>query len=167
MTSFLVHLSWKVKWAFLIGRCLSYICLSVNFYIFDFFSWTTGPILTTLGTDHPWLEGFQNNYSNEGGHPSPMGDNCKRVEIHWIFLKIFSRTTWPISIKLGTNHPWVKGIPNCSNEESGPLQRGDNHKDWVGSFENLLKNHWARRAHIYKKLFPIYLYIHIHIQTYI
>jgi hypothetical protein len=27
--------------------------LSVNFYIFDFFSRTTGPILTKLGTNHP------------------------------------------------------------------------------------------------------------------
>jgi hypothetical protein len=27
---------------------------SVNFYIFDFFSRTTGPILTKLGTNHPW-----------------------------------------------------------------------------------------------------------------
>ena len=23
---------------------------------------------------------------------------------------IFSRTTWPISTKLGTRHPWVKGL---------------------------------------------------------
>jgi hypothetical protein len=30
------------------------VCLSVNFYIFDFFSRTTGPILTKLGTNHPW-----------------------------------------------------------------------------------------------------------------
>ena len=28
------------------------VCLSVNFYIFDFFSRTTGPILTKLGTKH-------------------------------------------------------------------------------------------------------------------
>jgi hypothetical protein len=34
------------------------ICLSVNFYIFNFFSRTTGPILTTLGTNYPWGEGF-------------------------------------------------------------------------------------------------------------
>jgi hypothetical protein len=27
---------------------------SVNFYIFDFFSRTTGPILTKLCTNHPW-----------------------------------------------------------------------------------------------------------------
>jgi hypothetical protein len=49
--------------------------------------------------------------------------------------KIFSRTSRPIIIKLGINHPWVQGIPNCSNKGSGPLQRRDNHKNakmgWV------------------------------------
>jgi hypothetical protein len=40
----------------------------------------------------------------------------------------FSRTSRPISIKLGTKHPWVKGILNCSNKGPGPFQRGDNHK---------------------------------------
>ena len=34
--------------------------LSVNFYIFDFFSRTAGPILTKLGTNHPWGEGILN-----------------------------------------------------------------------------------------------------------
>jgi hypothetical protein len=42
--------------------------------------------------------------------------------------KIFSRTSRPVSIKLGTNHSWIKGILNCSNKGPGPLQRGDNHK---------------------------------------
>jgi hypothetical protein len=28
----------------------------------------------------------------------------------------FSRTSRLISIKLGINHPWVKGILNCSNK---------------------------------------------------
>jgi hypothetical protein len=37
--------------------------------------------------------------------------------------KIFSRTSGPISIKLGTNHPWVKGILNCSNKGPGLLQK--------------------------------------------
>jgi hypothetical protein len=47
----------------------------------------------------------------------------------FIFLKkILSITSKPISIKLYTNHPWVKGIVNCSNKGSGPLQRGDNYK---------------------------------------
>jgi hypothetical protein len=39
-------------------RLLSAVCLSVNFYIFDFFSRTTGPILTKLGTNHPGGRGF-------------------------------------------------------------------------------------------------------------
>jgi hypothetical protein len=44
-------------------------------------------------------------------------------------LKKISRTSRPISIKLGTNHPWVKGILFCSNKGPGPLQRGDDHKN--------------------------------------
>jgi hypothetical protein len=43
--------------------------------------------------------------------------------------KIFSRTSRPITIKLGINDPWVKGTLNCSNKGPGPLQRGDNHKN--------------------------------------
>jgi hypothetical protein len=35
-----------------------------------------------------------------------------------------SRTSKPISMKLSTNHPWVKGILNCSNKGTGPLQSG-------------------------------------------
>jgi hypothetical protein len=41
----------------------------------------------------------------------------------------FSRTSRPISTKLGLNHPWVKGILNCSSKGPGPLQRGDNLKN--------------------------------------
>jgi hypothetical protein len=41
----------------------------------------------------------------------------------------FSRTSRPISVKLGTNHSLVKAILNCSNEGPGLLQRGDNHKN--------------------------------------
>jgi hypothetical protein len=47
----------------------------------------------------------------------------------FILKKIFSRTSRPISIKLGINHPWVKGILNYSYKGLGPLQRGDNHKN--------------------------------------
>jgi hypothetical protein len=87
---FLAHLSWKLKWAFLIAFCPSSfcpsICLSVNFYIFDLFSRTTGPILTRLGTNDPWAEGILN-CSNEGDCPSSRGDNSKRVKIFWNFKK--------------------------------------------------------------------------------
>jgi hypothetical protein len=34
----------------------------------------------------------------------------------------FSRTSRPISIKLGTNHPYVKGIQNCPNQGPGPFK---------------------------------------------
>jgi hypothetical protein len=56
------------------------VCPSVNFYIFDFFSRTTGPILTRLGTNHLWGEGFQV-CSNEGDCLSPRGDNNESVKI--------------------------------------------------------------------------------------
>jgi hypothetical protein len=71
--------------------------------------------------------------------------------------KIFSRTSTLISITLGTNHPWVKGILNCSNKGPGPLRRGGNYKkckNGVVSFKNLLlQNHRARIDHIYMKTF--------------
>jgi hypothetical protein len=46
-----------------------------------------------------------------------------------ILKKMFSRTSRPISIKLGTNHPWVKEILDYTNKGPGPLQREDNHKN--------------------------------------
>jgi hypothetical protein len=42
-------------------------------------------------------------------------------------LKKISRTSWPVSMTLGTNHPWVKRIENCSKEGPGCFPRGDNH----------------------------------------
>jgi hypothetical protein len=46
-----------------------------------FFSRTTGPILTRLGTNHPLVKGIQV-CSNEGDILSPRGDNSKRVKIY-------------------------------------------------------------------------------------
>jgi hypothetical protein len=34
-----------------------------------------------------------------------------------------------VSIKLGTNHPWVKGIQVCSNKGLGHFQSGDHFKN--------------------------------------
>jgi hypothetical protein len=96
--------------------------------IFDF-SRTTGLILTILGTNHPWGKRIQV-YSNEGERPSPRGDNSKKNKNTTKFFKIlYSRTTRPNSIKLGTNYPWVKVIQVCSKKEPDPLQRGGNHKN--------------------------------------
>jgi hypothetical protein len=46
-----------------------------------FFSRTTGPILTKIGTNHPWGEGIQV-CSNEGDCPSPRRDDSETVKIH-------------------------------------------------------------------------------------
>jgi hypothetical protein len=67
--------------------------------------------------------------------------------------KKFSRTSRPISINVGTNHPWVKGILNCWNKGPGPFQRRDNSKNRVGSFKKNFQNHSARIGHIYSESF--------------
>jgi hypothetical protein len=46
-----------------------------------FFSRTTGPILTRLGTNHFWRKRIQV-FLKEGDSPSPRGDNSERVKIH-------------------------------------------------------------------------------------
>ena len=104
--------------------CLS-VCLSVRpsvcpsvckFLLFlTIFSLTTRPISITHGRKHSWVQGIQV-CTNEGPRPFPRGDYFEIVKTHWWKLKIFSRTTEPISTKLGTKHPWVKGIQVYSNE---------------------------------------------------
>jgi hypothetical protein len=65
--------------------------------------------------------------SNKGPVPLQRGDNQKNVKIRWGHLKIFfSRTAGPILARLGTNHPWVKGIQLYSKEGDSPSPRGDN-----------------------------------------
>jgi hypothetical protein len=93
------------------------------------FSRATGPILTRPGTNYPWRERIH--VPLKGGDSlSPRGDNSKRVKIHRKFLKIFfSRTRKPKPIKLDTNYPLVERIQVCSNKGSGPLQRGNNHRN--------------------------------------
>jgi hypothetical protein len=68
--------------------------------------------------------------SNKGPGPLQRGDNHKNVKMEWGHLKIFFyRTTGPILTRLGTNHPWVKGIQVFSSKGPDPLQRVDNHKN--------------------------------------
>ena len=95
------------------------------FYIFMFFSGTTGQISTKLGTMHPWVEGIRVCW-NEGPRLFPRGDDYEIVKIHWQNLKIFfSKTTGPISTKLGTKHPLLIRTHVHSNEGFCPFQRGD------------------------------------------
>ena len=89
---------------------------------------------TKLDTKHPWVMGIQV-CSNEGPRPFPTGDNYEIAEIHRRNLKFFfSRTTGPISNKLGTKHPWVMGIQVCSNEGPNPFPRGYNSK--IAKYKN-------------------------------
>jgi hypothetical protein len=46
-----------------------------------FFSRTTGPILTRLGTNHHLVKGIHV-CSKEGNSVSPRGDNSERVKIY-------------------------------------------------------------------------------------
>ena len=47
-------------------------------------------------------------FTNKGPSPFPRGDNKEIAKIHWRNLKIFSRTTEPMSTKLGTKHHLMK-----------------------------------------------------------
>ena len=108
----------------------SSICLSFSlksFPIFDFFSRTTGPILTKLGTKHPLVKWIQS-CSNEGPRPFPRGDNKEIVKIHWRNLNFFIRTTGPISTKLCTKHPWVMEIHVSWDECPRPFPMRDNNE---------------------------------------
>ena len=67
--------------------------------------------------------------SNEVPRPFPRGNNYEIAKIHLGNLKnVFSRTTEPISTKLGTKFPWVKGIQVYSDERLHPFPRGNNNK---------------------------------------
>ena len=99
-----------------------------------FFSRIAEPISSTLGTKHPWVKGIQV-CSNEGSCPFPRVDNYEIVKIHLRNLKIFfSKTTWPISTKLGTMYPWVMRTQVCWNEGPHLFSRGDNYE--------IAKIHW-------------------------
>jgi hypothetical protein len=52
-----------------------------------FFSRTTGPILTRLGTNHPWRVRILVSLK-EGDSSSLRGDNSERVKIHKIFKNL-------------------------------------------------------------------------------
>ena len=60
---------------------LSVLALSLTFHIFIFFSRTTGPILTKLGTMPPRVMQIQV-CSNDGSTPFPRGDNYEVVKKH-------------------------------------------------------------------------------------
>ena len=109
LDTFLPGLSWKLKWAFLIAWYQSFVRLSINFP-------HSHLVLHYHSTDfnQTWHKTFK--FVQIRPRPFPRGDNYEIAEIHWRILKIFfSRTLRPISTKLGTKHPLIKGIKVCSN----------------------------------------------------
>ena len=105
--------------------CVS-VCLSVNFSHFHLLLQNHRANFNLAQSILGW-KGLK--FFNEGSCFFPRGDNYKIVIIHWRNLKISSfRTTGLISTKLGTKHPWVKGIQVCSNEGPCLFPRGNNYK---------------------------------------
>jgi hypothetical protein len=49
------------------------------------------------------------------------GHNRETHIYMFILKKIFSTTSRPISIKLGTNHPWVEIFLDYTNKGPGPF----------------------------------------------
>ena len=98
-------------------------------YLKFFFSRTTWPISTKIGTKHPWMEGIQV-CSNGRPRPSLRRDNNEIIKLYWKYLKIlFSISTVAISTKHSTKHPWMEGIRVYSNERPYLSSRGDNSKN--------------------------------------
>ena len=55
------------------------------------------------------------------GHDPFQGE----INLHWLHLKFFfSRTTGPISTKLGSKPPWMKRIEICSKWMGMPFSKG-------------------------------------------
>ena len=102
-----------------------------------FFSRSTEPISTKLSTMHLWVKGIQV-CSNEGPRPFSREDNNEIAEIHWQNLNIFfSRTDGLISTKLGTKHPWVKGIQVVFKWRAQPFSRRDKRRNSENSLTEL------------------------------
>ena len=90
------------KWKALpFGRGDNYKIVKIHWWIWKIiFFQTNGSISTKLGTMHRKVKGIQVS-SNEGPRPFPRGHNYEIAKIHWRIWKFFSRTTGPISTKLG------------------------------------------------------------------
>ena len=86
-----------------------------------------------------WWKGIKV-YSKDGRNRFPRGDNNKLKKIHWKTLKVFSRTTGPISTKPSSKYLCVKSIWFCSKEGPRLFSRKDNQeisKNTLTNFKNL------------------------------
>ena len=112
--------------------------MKIHWLNLKIFSRTTGPISTKLSTRHPWVKEIQV-CSKEGPNLFPRGDNYEKAKHIDEIKKIFSlRTTYPISTKLGTRLPWLKGIQVCSIK--GPLFQGEIITKWWKYIDEIKKS---------------------------
>jgi hypothetical protein len=73
----------------------------------------------------------------------------------YVYIKkniFFSRTSRPISIKVGINHPWVKGFLNGSNKGPDPLQKGDNLKKCKNGEDSIKEPLIQNRSHLHESV---------------
>ena len=119
-----------------------------------FFFRTIGLISNKLGTKHSLVKWVQIE-SNEGSRAHPRWGDYEKAKIHWRNFKIFfSRSTLLISTKLGTTHPWVKGIQSLTNKNHSvirmemiffPLQLTNSAFWYNDSFAVLIDLNWSLR----------------------
>ena len=108
------------------------------------FSRTTGPFSMKLGTEHPGVNGVSSLF-NQRILPYFQGDIIKNSENTCTLMKFKNllQTIGPILTKLGTMHPWLKGIQVCSNDGSFNCHI---EKKWVFSRnfqQKISANRWA------------------------
>ena len=60
--------------------------------------------------------------------PDRYSSIVRRRRCDKLFIFLSSKTTRPISTKLGTKHYWLKGIQDCSSEGPRPFPKGDNYE---------------------------------------
>ena len=99
-----------------------------------FFSRTTGPILTKLGTKYSWVKWIQ--VCTNEGFCFFQKDIIAKL---WKYINKFEKASSPeplgqFSTKVDTNHPWVNVIQVCSNEGLCPFPGEDNYE--------IVKIHW-------------------------
>ena len=97
-------------------------CYRKLFYIFVFFSRTTGPISTKLSTNYPLVKQIMIFFINwRSMFFFPRGNNNKIAKKHWQNSKSkkISKSGGPSFTKLDAKHSWVKEIYGSRTNNSG------------------------------------------------
>ena len=117
---FLAHLSWKLKWAFLIACHPSSEIAKIHLQNFNQKKHTS--ISTKLATMHPWVKGHQV-CSNEGPCPFPSGDYYEIAKnILTNFKNLLLQNHWA-----NFNQSWHKAFDSSLFKWRAPnFPRGDN-----------------------------------------